>query len=431
MQYDYTTFVMEMGKLFNDFLTGNGVLKISNPDELYQIYQMFHRSSIIFANTNLMEDADVIGKVAEQHLRYLDLSRDCPVDGNILPAAGYRVITRALFYYLKFGNYGFKGFPVYLHINDEWNDRLYAYDPATVAEMEIDPSYLRQIEFLYARNQPIYLINEMNPITLFKSPEISANAVWDEVPPVLTEENKYRFEPMELVNTINPKKRYLIAVLGAPGLYWIQKMIIEHNETLLKTHRLSMDLLVHAIQTMNTTDVISGVTTPVNGTLVDDLMGVLFNKNYFVMHTIEDYDAFAGIIDFTTFGSLTALAQAWDDADNRGKDTNDHGAWWDGDHDVGFNRWRNVIVVKHEEPVSIYEFIDRTPINFTQAHREFLLQLLERILYFLNAVQNLSLTSPCLGGTIPPRFVYSLRDIIMAEQNQEAPDISSDEESQK
>ena len=138
MQYSYTTFIMEMGKLFNDFINGNAVLKINNPDELYTIYRMFHRSSIIFANTNLMEDIDVIGEVAKQHLRYLDLSRDQSTTGAPLPPAGFRIATRALFYYLKFGKYGFKGFPVYLHINDEWNDRLYAYDPQMVAEMNIN-----------------------------------------------------------------------------------------------------------------------------------------------------------------------------------------------------------------------------------------------------------------------------------------------------
>lgn len=425
MQYSYTTFIMEMGKLFNDFINGNAILKINNPDELYTIYRMFHRSSIIFANTNLMEDIDVIGEVAKRHLRYLDLSRDQSTNGAPLPPAGFRIATRALFYYLKFGKYGFKGFPVYLHINDEWNDRLYAYDPQMVAEMNINPSFLRQVEFLYARNQKIYLVNEMNPVTLFDSPEVPLTAVWEEYEPPVMEDTKFQFVPLELVNTINNNKRYPIAVLASSGLIHIQEMITIHNESVLKMHKQSMDLLLHAIDTMNETDVISRTTKFVDKQLVDDLIAVLFEKAYFVMRSIEDYDSFAAIIDFTTFGSLTALAQAWDT--NGGKtETEDHGKWWgDETYIVGFNRWRNPIVQDASEAV-MEEFIGRDAIEFTQAHREFFSELLERILYFLNAVQNLSLTAPCFGGTIPPRFVYSLRDIVMAEQNEEVPE-SNDE----
>lgn len=395
-------FQMAMGSLFNLFTLGEAVIRINNPDELYQAYRMFRDTSIIFCNTNKMTDVDLVASVATNRLRCLDLSKDrSTLPGVTMPDPGHRLVTRALYWYLKGGNFGFKGFPTYLHILFQWDDSKYAVDPNMLDQMQIPQNYLRQVEFLYAANQELYVINEMNPITLIPIHGTNSTALWDEVTP--TEETD-EFVPIELVHRLNKKRRYPMAILPTLGQLQIQEMAYTYNQALAKCVGLGTGLFnvifSSFISYIGKHGDIKVCSLPGSSECAEDVYRVMMGGYSFHFTNPEHFHAFASLFDFQAL-DLVSTYQVQSDP-NTGEMT----PFW-----FSFTEWKRV-QMDYEEPTTL------SNIEFTEEHFAVCKALGERLMYVLNSVQNLTLSMPCLGGTLPPRFVWSLRDLIVAEMDQ-------------
>lgn len=410
---EYGEFQMEMARLFNMFTLGEAVIKVNDPDQMYMMYEMFRDTSIIFCNTNKMTDVDLIASVAQNRLRCLDLSKDRLFGHeHLMPSPEHRLKTRALYYYLKEGNFGFKGFPVYLHVLFKWDDSKYALDPTMLRAMNIPQNYLRQVEFMYASNQDLMGLNEMNPLTLIPITIGNTSALWAEVPPDITEDDD-EFIPSMLVHRLNEKRRYPIAIIPDLGLYDIQDMVYTYNQALARCSMSGVSFInqvIRSFATLNSDGKIDRCTllgddskgnTAKSLIAVNDLLIVMNGEACFYFEKKEHFDVFAALFDFQAFDLVSTYQVPQD------PETQEMIPFW-----FWFNEWRRVQMRVTGHP-------ELQEIRFTETHYLAYKEIDKRMMYALNAVQNLTLSMPCLGGTLPPRFIWALRDIVIEEKAQE------------
>lgn len=394
--FKYETYQMEMVKLFNLFTVGDAVLRINNLCDLYEAYKLFRDSSIIFCNTNKMTDVDLIASVAQKRLRCLDLTRDRATSNEYAQLnPGYRLTTRALYYFLKEGNYGFKGFPVYLHVLPSWDDSKYSANPEMLQEMEIPLNYLKQIELLYASNQKLYRIDEMNPLNLIEAVDTNATALWEEI----CSEQSDGIPLVELAHRLNRKVRYPVTCLPQLGLRDLQEMVYTYNQALKKCSMNGIQLLLEVVDSFVEKDVFTGTITHVSlpGSIekMYDLFSVMTGDSCFYFTNKEHFNVFASLFDFQAFDFVSLYHTPEDPK------TGELIPFW-----FWFDRWRRMNTAVSKCPSELPE------VKFDADHYAIAEAISKRMLYVLNAVQNLSLSLPGLGGILPPRFILSLRDII-------------------
>lgn len=100
--------------IMGDFLNGQAVMKIANPQELYIAMSLFRHTTYNFFNMNLMDDARLLAVTGSRNPKYMDVSRDIDVrEVHGIPAdmvTTTKLLQRAVYYNLR-DFYNFHGFP--------------------------------------------------------------------------------------------------------------------------------------------------------------------------------------------------------------------------------------------------------------------------------------------------------------------------------
>jgi hypothetical protein len=382
--------------IMGDFLNGQAVMKIANPQELYIAMSLFRHTTYNFFNMNLMDDARLLAVTGSRNPKYMDVSRDIDVrEVHGIPAdmvTTTKLLQRAVYYNLR-DFYNFHGFPVYLHVRNTWNDDLYGLKNAIVQEMNTPPELHKQIELLYENNGQLYVLNEFNPNVLCKSPRIE-NSPWKVmVPQAGGDTDEYR--PAMLANTINVDISYPICVIDQ--CVTLLKYIMERfSDTQIRIQTNTLELFDMMRIIMVVDDPYMG-SNELSENLYDKFRGFMcFGNPVMEIESASDLADLATIFSFFTKGNPVALEIP---------DTD--GPYW----------------LKYDTKWEMPTFIDK-PVDDTIVVRYkdivgFIKEMTERYMFILNLSKPLLMSLPLYNAVIPPNFVHSIRDIMYKEMSGE------------
>ena len=384
----FNGFIREMVGLFGNFLMGGAVVRINDPHQLYQFHKMLRHSLYNFFNTTLMTDADLLAYTASRNLKHLDLSRDA--NGNKLPLKMKTqiLLDRAIYYYMA-DNYDFYGFPVYFRARTEgWDDNQWTLDRDMLQIMGAPEKNVIQIEMLYSDGDQLLMINEFNPATLINSPKIPSS-LWKFMAPTQEQQDAVdHLIKQALVNRLNDKKQYEIAMLSDPTIAMVSSVADYVNAQ--RTIDDNVKTLNNSVAYMMTVDDPCG-----NDDAVSKIMQFLFTGTVAIQFfNKDDVKKIFSMMSFVAKGDIALIPIP---------DPGENGIllWYDG-------RWGQPQYSTESLPEGI------EPVKYSELAAT-IEEWTTREVFIYSMCKNLMLTYPILNAAIPPLYVHSIRDEVYEE----------------